>query len=473
MKHIFLFTVVLLLSQWSHANAILSGKLPAAKGVSYQLYLKEVRTTQGLHPPIELQISTDSKKRYRFSIPIERPTFFNLSIVVEKTSGAKTNSNTVLYLLPGQHLKLPFLSKDGSTISPNYQKVNNTDNKPLIEVQQRLIDLNRTLYNKKFDFKHTKATLHEFYNVSDSILHRHNIQYEVKKYIEFYAFDQYNAALYRSGMELAKIENVDTDMYYRQPKDPLLFFNDPMLLSFYTGISNIINYLDLVSGMKPYSQRKSLEQIGLQYRNLDNAITNKEVKDQVLDRLLSNYVTRYRAGGSFDQDFDNYKNIAANIKDGELRTQNTKAFENLRYTLPGADWPSIPLHNSAGDTVLLDRFKGKYILIDLWASWCVPCIKMMPHLQALEKEYVDKDIVFIALSIDADRSKWLHKINELHLEGHQLLDQKGEFAKLLNVTGIPHYMLYDPHGKLVQYRTAMPDSPQIKELLDTVLKTNL
>lgn len=469
MKHILLVPVTLLLSVWCYGKSILSGVLPKETNVSYHLFIKELRTTSAIDNPIEMEITAGPNNRYQFDVSINKPTFFNLSIVVESNNGHKTNSNTVLYLEPKQHLKLSYLMQGNMVIRPNYQKVNNKNNKLLIEIQHRLMELNRELYYQKFEPIQGKTMLNRFYQLSDSILSKHRIHPEVRKYIQFYTFDEYNAALYRNSMELSKKEKADNSTYYTQPKDPLYFFNDPMLLGFYTGISNIINYLDIACGMRPYSQRKSLAEIKKQYDILDKLITNGETKDQVLARLLGNYVTRYQAGDSFEQDLEAYKETAVNINNEELRTQNIRSFENLRYTLPGADCPPIPLIKSSGDTLSLNDYKGKYLLIDLWASWCVPCIKMMPHLQALEKAYADENIVFVALSIDSDRLKWLNKINELHLEGHQLLDQKGEFARLLNVTGIPHYMLYDPQGKLIHYKTATPDSQQLKELLDSYL----
>ena len=56
------------------------------------------------------------------------------------------------------------------------------------------------------------------------------------------------------------------------------------------------------------------------------------------------------------------------------------------------------------------QFRGKYVYIDLWASWCVPCCREVPHLQKLEKELENKDVVFLSISIDQNPSAWKKKM---------------------------------------------------------------
>lgn len=470
MKPLIVLIIGFLFAHYSLAATVLEGSFPSNFGTSYQVYLKELPLKMDNSNLTAAETTADNKDKFQFHLAIEEATFFNLSVIIEFADGHKSNSNTVVYLRPGKKLKLHFLPEGKYTLKTDYPKVRDKDNRSLLEVQDHFAKLNRMLFDESFDPITTKEKLKKFYTISDSILHTHKVQPAVQKYIQFYSFDQYNTSMYRFGMDLKKFAEADVQVYYSQPKDPLYFFNDAALLCFYTGIADIVNYLDLSTGLQPYARRKTLGQINQQYDILDKMITNSQVKDNVLERLLSNYTSNYRIGGDYESDLTAYTALATKITNAEFQAQCITAFENLRFTLPGSSWPDVKLRNLSGETVNLEKFKGQYVLIDVWASWCVPCIKMMPHLQALEKEYAGQNIVFIAISIDADASKWQQKNKELQLEGHQLLDQQSDFAKQLNITGIPHYLLYDPEGKLVEYKTAFPDSPQLKKLLDQHLK---
>lgn len=91
---------------------------------------------------------------------------------------------------------------------------------------------------------------------------------------------------------------------------------------------------------------------------------------------------------------------------------------------------------------------------------------MTPLVQELEKQYEGRNITFVAISIDGNKQSWLSKMKELNMHGNQFLDLPGAFTKSLNVTGIPHYMIYSPEGKLVVYKADMPSNPKLKETID-------
>ena len=125
----------------------------------------------------------------------------------------------------------------------------------------------------------------------------------------------------------------------------------------------------------------------------------------------------------------------------------------------GADFPeNVVLVDANGNEVDFSTFKGKYVYIDLWASWCGPCCSEVPHLQALEKELEGGDVIFVSVSTDTDTDAWKEKMEKLNMHGNQLLDRDGELCNMLNVNGIPFFVVYDKNGKLHTYGALRPSS---------------
>ena len=141
----------------------------------------------------------------------------------------------------------------------------------------------------------------------------------------------------------------------------------------------------------------------------------------------------------------------------------------------GANAPTFKLPDDKGKQVALADFNGKVVYLDLWASWCGPCIAEMPHLQKLREKYAGKDVAFVAISIDTDTRKWLKKIKDLKLDGIQLIDQFGsqnsKIATDYKVHGVPHYVLIDKKGKIASAFAPIPSSAaEIEREINSLLK---
>lgn len=102
--------------------------------------------------------------------------------------------------------------------------------------------------------------------------------------------------------------------------------------------------------------------------------------------------------------------------------------------------------------VSLKDFKGKYVLLDFWASWCEPCRRENPNLVEVYKEYHDKGLEIISVSLDDDKNAWKEAVIKDNLPWTQLSDLKGEqneAAKLYNVTALPYNYLINPDGVMI------------------------
>lgn len=136
--------------------------------------------------------------------------------------------------------------------------------------------------------------------------------------------------------------------------------------------------------------------------------------------------------------------------------------------------PSFDFENHAGGKTTLESLKGKYVYIDLWATWCGPCRAEIPFLKELEKSLHDKNIAFVSISTDSekDHEKWRTFVKEKELTGIQLYADRAnmDFIKAFNVNTIPRFILIDPSGTVVDADAARPSDPKLKEQLAGLLQ---
>lgn len=137
--------------------------------------------------------------------------------------------------------------------------------------------------------------------------------------------------------------------------------------------------------------------------------------------------------------------------------------------------PSFDYVNFKGGTTKLSDLNGKYVYIDVWATWCGPCRAEIPFLKKVEEKYHDKNIAFVSVSVDVDKDfeKWKKFVEEKQLGGIQLFADKNwnsDFMKSFSINSIPRFILIDPSGKVVSADAARPSSPKLQEQLDGLLK---
>ena len=117
----------------------------------------------------------------------------------------------------------------------------------------------------------------------------------------------------------------------------------------------------------------------------------------------------------------------------------------------GSEAYDFTLKSIDGKEITLSDYRGKYVFLDFWASWCSPCRREMPNMQELYKTY-KKDLVIIGISLDKDETKWKEAVKEFDMKWLQCCDPlelHGEVAPRYKVAGIPRTVLVDPEGKVV------------------------
>ncbi|APZ47044.1 redoxin [Polaribacter reichenbachii] len=188
----------------------------------------------------------------------------------------------------------------------------------------------------------------------------------------------------------------------------------------------------------------------------------------------------------FDSILDSYNNIDTALytsikqQNQQIVTYFDNAYAQNRMMAKGRPSPTFENYvDIKGGTKSLNSFKGKYVYIDVWATWCGPCIQQIPYLQALEKEYHNKNITFVSISTDESRrsggsweaaeKKWRDFVKKRNMSGVQLwAGQDYSFQQDYQISGIPRFILIDPQGNIVNANAPRPSDPNLKSLFTSL-----
>lgn len=122
---------------------------------------------------------------------------------------------------------------------------------------------------------------------------------------------------------------------------------------------------------------------------------------------------------------------------------------------------------------ILSKYKGKTVVIDVWASWCSDCIKSFPKVKELQKN--NPDVVFLFISMDKTFENWIVGAEKHELFGEHYMAKdgmKGVFGQSIDLDWIPRYMVVDPNGKIVLYKAVEADDVKIAEALKKLKQKN-
>lgn len=128
------------------------------------------------------------------------------------------------------------------------------------------------------------------------------------------------------------------------------------------------------------------------------------------------------------------------------------ALQNIKKSLPSNKAQDFTQPDVNGKPVSLSQFKGKYVLVDFWASWCQPCRKDNPNVVKAYNEFKDKNFTVLGVSLDQNKAAWQKAIQQDSLAWTQVSDLKfwdNAAAALYGVQAIPYNVLVDPEGNII------------------------
>lgn len=134
----------------------------------------------------------------------------------------------------------------------------------------------------------------------------------------------------------------------------------------------------------------------------------------------------------------------------------------------GEKFPDLVFKDTAGKDVKVSDLKGKYIYIDIWASWCYPCRKEYPVLAALRDRMKNKKIAFVGISCDTRDFRWKGAMGFEKMSGTQWIIKDEAFMAAFHVATVPRYILLDKKGTIINPNMSRPSKPETEIALNAL-----
>jgi thiol-disulfide isomerase/thioredoxin len=411
---------------------------------------------------------------FNFLVPIENESFYYLSSPRWKKR---------LYLKPNDYL---ILNVDGPTgVETEWEKTT-AENKVLFGWEQLIVPATGYGYNLE---QRSKA-------IVDPVAFRlvyEGIQSKIKGYLKhvntpnskfntvFKTVAQLDnslialrSLLYTSGKKhlfwLPAKEFSNVDAFYKEVVNQNRINSADLLL---LGEGN--EYLNLYA---KFSLNELEEQ---KIKQLDDAEKLALMMNAVPNEILKSFLLKSQLDELNVNNYSEFKNVFVPY---EKYTKPSSVKWKYNHVLSqfapdtvfiGKSAYDFTLPDTKGKMVNMKDFKGKVVLIDVWATWCGPCKAQFPFLKEVEESYHgNDDIVFVGISLDneKDKQKWLTMIKDKELAGIQLLDNVGKsFARKYLINAIPRFLLIDKQGNWVEVRCPLPENKdRLKAYIDRELK---
>lgn len=169
--------------------------------------------------------------------------------------------------------------------------------------------------------------------------------------------------------------------------------------------------------------------------------------------LTSFYAMNSLSPSEYEKEFIEYSdNIKSNFNDNAAVTEFLIRMAKLKTVQVGQQAPAFSMKTIDGKTVNLSDFKGKYVLLDFWASWCMPCRQENPNVVKAYNTYKDKNFTVFGISLDKDPKAWAQAVAADGLtwtHASELKDFEGPTVRLYQIEAIPSSFILDPDGKIV------------------------
>lgn len=287
----------------------------------------------------------------------------------------------------------------------------------------------------------------------------------------------------------------DVITFYLEPKEISLTMTDSVKNAVIKGSK--VNDDDMEFNLLDAPFKTELNRYRLQYAAISKDAADREQQQQAIqmkmneladrrklaykkfvrenkDSYVSLFLIRDISGPYLDQEngMELFTGLSDQIRNSPDGKEMKKTLDGVARTAKGSMAPIFNQPDTVGKMVKLTDFKGKYVLVDFWASWCHPCRAENPNLLKAYNRFKDKGFMIVGISIDQEkmRNAWLKAIKDDGMPWAQLIDATGEergAAALYGVKAIPSNFLIDPAGKIIARNLRGHD---VEKMIESILE---
>jgi thiol-disulfide isomerase/thioredoxin len=402
----------------------------------------------------------------KFSIFISEPTCMALQI---------NNQYTPLYLEPGYTFSIdqPIVTGTSITFSGNGAEINslNTQFSLLLEFfnPRQYYDLELSEFQDLVQNIDQKAdSIYAQSNqIDNSIISFYLFKTKLMTRILSYIISNYN--LYDETVDVPEIFN--NDLHSVKKYTPLIetgAIDFSIMLDFY--------FLTFIRPAVYKSINPKSDSIETELpRKVDDYLRNLEIENQLKELLIAKNIYRcLKEDGINDTTTDVYNRFNNSYPNSRYLPALVNKYAELMGLTAGSLTPSVLMVDPNDEVALLSETKGKLVYLDIWATWCKPCISSFQHYENLIRDFSGNEVEFIFLSVDNQPDKWKQFIAGRKVpDGKHFIEKdKGAVYDAFKIYGIPRYIVIGRDGRIIDANAPRPGSTEIKELLSKYIVNN-
>jgi peroxiredoxin len=217
------------------------------------------------------------------------------------------------------------------------------------------------------------------------------------------------------------------------------------------------DYIDQQPGLADKYNRYYIAKLSV----IDNLFSNQKIKDRVAYELMKKRLKNHE-----DRGVDTVMMLFEKVcQSADFKSDIKTLYEDWNLIQPGKPAPDFSCKNAQGKVFTLESFKGQNLCIDVWASWCKPCIEQFEALKALDEQF--PDVTFIGISVDERMDLWANICQKFDFENVQLICENGwdsKFRKDYRIKTIPRLILIDKEGNIFNVDAPLPKNGLKNEL---------
>ncbi len=249
-------------------------------------------------------------------------------------------------------------------------------------------------------------------------------------------------------------------------------FNNSSLISLEMYRAFILNYHNILAQEKeeensPEAETDAKDALDISLQLANENFENETIREFVKYSVIHDYI-KYSGIKALDGILNKFK---AECKNKDFTASLDEQYKKWQHLKAGNPAPDFKYFTPDSNEVSLSSLKGKYVYIDIWATWCGPCVREIPEMKKLIEKFAGKNVAFVGVSLDDTRQTWHKMVVKNELKGIQLYagGWSSSIAQDYNVNSIPRFVLVGTEGEIIDVNAPRP-SENIAEILNGLEK---